>query len=45
MRATIAGWLQDQAREGAMTPDAVLEWARIKRDSLHPPKPTGTDRA
>lgn len=25
MKAIIAGWLQDRAREGA-TPDAVLEW-------------------
>jgi hypothetical protein len=27
-----------------MTPDAVLEWAQIERDSLQPPKPTATDR-
>lgn len=37
--------LQDQAREGVMTADAVLEWVRIERDGLQPPKPTATDRA
>lgn len=37
--------LQDQAREGVMTSYAVLEWARIERDSLQSPKPTATDRA
>lgn len=37
--------LQDQARQGTMTPDAVLEWAQIERDSIQPPRPTATARA